>query len=180
MRSGRLELVGIVVLGFLSGASGVLVLPGRDVPFPPTVPVVALAVGLGAVCAAAFAALLLVLRRNRGTERAEVRRAIDDGVLPEGVQRTRLRNALESRADAMWTQRWLLPVMTLFQLLTGVPRVLDAGATPYSRVFWSAALVFWVCAGIGLPLRARRERPILRRLLEELDRPRAADSTRID
>lgn len=183
-RRERLELVGVVVLGFVSGAFGVLVLPGRDVPVPPPVPVVALALGLGAVFAAAFAALLLVVRRNRGGERSEVRRAVERGALPdrlpEGMERTRLRNALEVRFDALWSQRWLVPVMAALQLVIGVPHVLDAAASPYSRIFWSIAVVFWICAGIGVPLRARRERPIVRRLLEELDRPQDAPPPRVD
>jgi hypothetical protein len=184
MRRGRLELVGVVVLGFVSGAFGVLVLPGRDVPVPPPAPVVALALGLGTLFAAAFATLLLVVRRNRGGERSEVRRAVERGALPdrlpEGMERTRLRNALESRFDALWSQRWIWPLLAGVQLLTGVPRVLDAGETPYARIFWSIAVVFWICTGIVLPLRSHRERPIVRRLLDELDRPQAADSTRID
>lgn len=183
-RRERLELVGVVVLGFVSGAFGVLVLPGRDVPVPPPFPVVALALGLGAVFAAAFAALLLVVRRNRGGERSEVRRAVERGALPdrlpEGMERTRLRNALESHFDALWNQRWLWPLLAGVQLLTAVPRALDAGETPYARVFWSFAVVFWVCMGVSLPLRARRERPIVRRLLEELDRPQDAPPPRVD
>ena len=180
MRRERLEVVGVAVGGFLSGAFGVLVLPGRDVPFPPTLPLVALAVGVGAACAAAFVALVLVVRRARSAERHLVLPAIDRGVLPEGIDRARMRNALQARADVLASWRRLWPVLAGVQLLTGVPRVLDPGGTPYSRIFWSIAVVFWVCVGIGLPLRSHRERPVVRRLLDELDRPRAGDSPRID
>jgi len=172
--------VGVALVGFLSGAFGVLVLPGHDVPFPPPVALLALALGVGAGGAAAFVSLLLITRRVRGAERDLVLPAIARGALPEGVDRVRMRNALQSRADVLASWRWLWPVMTAVQLLTGVPRVLDPSETPYSRVFWAIAVVFWVCVGIGLPLRSRRERPIVRRLLDELDRPREAEPTRTD
>ena len=179
----RLETLGAGAGGFLVGTFGVLVVPGRAVPVPLTAPLLALALGVGLACAAALVALVIAVRRNRGGERELVRLTIERGVLPdrlpEGVVRTRLRNALESRFDVLSSWRWLWPAMAVLQLLTGVPRVLDAGQTPYARVFWSIAVVFWVWVGVSLPLRARRERPVVRRLLAELDGPQQADPPRL-
>ncbi|GAA4748695.1 hypothetical protein GCM10025783_21070 [Amnibacterium soli] len=174
----RLETLGAGAGGFLVGTFGVLVVPGRAVPVPPTPPLLALALGVGLACAAALAALVLAVRRNRGGERELVRLTIERGVLPEGVARTRMRNALESRFDVLSSWRWLWPLLAGVQLLTAVSRVLDAGQTPYARVFWSIAVVFWVAVGVSLPLRARRERPVVRRLLVELDGPQEADPSR--
>ena len=175
----RLEVLCGGAAGFLVGAFGVLVVPGRSVPVPPTPPLLALALGLGLACAAALAALAIVVRRYRGGERELVRRTIERGALPErlpeGVERTRLRNALESRSDVLSSWRWIWPLLAGVQLLTAVSRVLDAGQTPYARVFWSIAVVFWVWVGVSLPLRARRERPVVRRLLDELDGPQEPD-----
>ena len=165
-RAAETALAGAVA--FVVGAASVLEFAGDDLPVPPPASTVLLAVGVGLLAAAGFAALVLVLKRRNQAKRDLIRRAVRTGRLPD-TDDALLRRVLWERLDQLTLWRWSWIVAGGIQLLLSLSHLLSATDSVCSHIFRGLELALWIGIIAVWTARAWWERPKVLRLLVELD-----------